>query len=156
MTDIRPFLWFNGTAREAATRYLEVFDDAELLSGSLERPDGESGPTWSTTEIRLGGLRLMLFDAGPEFPFTEAVSLFVPCETQEEVDRLWDALCEGGEPGRCGWLTDRFGVSWQIVPTILAEVLGHPDPAKAGAARAAMMTMSKLVIADLLAARDSA
>jgi predicted 3-demethylubiquinone-9 3-methyltransferase (glyoxalase superfamily) len=98
----------------------------------------------------------MLFDAGPEFPFTPAVSRFVPCETQEEVDRLWDALCEGGEPGRCGWLTDRFGVSWQIVPTILAEVLGDPDPAKAGAARAAMMTMSKLVIADLVAARDSA
>ena len=156
MTDIRPFLWFNGTAREAARRYLEVFDDAELLSGSLDRPDGEPVPTWSTTEIRLGSLKLMLFDAGPEFPFTEAVSLFVPCETQEEVDRLWDELGEGGEHGRCGWLTDRFGVSWQIVPTMLGEVLGDPDPAKAAAAQSAMMTMSKLVIADLIAARDSA
>jgi predicted 3-demethylubiquinone-9 3-methyltransferase (glyoxalase superfamily) len=156
MKNIRPFLWFNGTAREAARHYLEVFDDAELLDGPIERQDGEPVPSWSGTKVRIGDLELMLFDAGPEFPFTPAVSLFVPCETQEEVDRLWDALCEGGEPGRCGWLTDRFGVSWQIVPTILAEVLGDPDPAKAGAARAAMMTMSKLVIADLVAARDSA
>jgi len=153
---IRPFLWFDGSAREAARHYLEVFDDAELLEGTLERPEGAPNPTWSATKIRIGELELMLFDGGPQFPFTEAVSLFVPCETQEEVDRLWGALSEGGAPGRCGWLTDRFGVSWQIVPTMLADVLGDPDPVKAAAAQTAMMSMTRLVIADLLAARDSA
>ena len=156
MPDIRPFLWFDGTAREAARHYLEVFDDAELLEGTLERHDGEPVPTWSATKIRIGSAELMLFDAGPEYPFTEAISLFAPCETQDEIDRIWDGLCEGGEPGRCGWLKDRFGVSWQVVPTMLRDVLGDPDSAKAGAAQAAMMTMSKLVIADLVAARDSA
>ena len=156
MTNIRPFLWFNGSAREAARQYLDVFDDAELLDGTLERHEGEPIPSWSSTAIRIGSLELLLFDADPQFPFTEAVSLFVPCETQEEIDRLWEALGEGGEHGRCGWLKDRFGVSWQIVPTMLSEALGDPDPARAGAAQAAMMQMSKLVIADLLAARDSA
>jgi len=155
MTTIRPFLWFDGNAREAARHYLEVFDDAELLDGTIDRAEGEVGPTWSSTTIRLGGLELILFDADPQFPFTEAISLFVPCETQEEVDRLWEGLGEGGAHGRCGWLTDRFGVSWQIVPTVLGEVLGDPDPARAGAARAAMMQMTRLVIADLLAARDA-
>ena len=155
MTNIRPFLWFDGNAREAARQYLEVFDDAELLDGTLDRHEGEPTPSWSSTTIRIGTLELVLFDGSPQFPFTEAVSLFVPCETQDEVDRLWDALGQGGEHGQCGWLKDRFGVSWQIVPTMLGEVLGDPDPAKAGAARTAMMQMTRLVIADLLAARDA-
>jgi len=153
MQKIRPFLWFDGQAMAAAEHYRRVFADTSAVEVDTEV---ETGPMESGT-LSIGGLELVLFDGGPApFGFNESISLFVSCEDQAEVDRLWDALCEGGEPGRCGWLKDRFGVSWQIVPDALGRLLGDPDPAKAKAALDAMMTMDKIDVARLQAAHDSA
>jgi predicted 3-demethylubiquinone-9 3-methyltransferase (glyoxalase superfamily) len=157
MDDLRLCLWFNQQAKEAARLYLSLFDQGELLSGSLERTDPEQGePSFSVISIRLAGTELMLFDAGPEFEFTEAISIFVPCADQAEVDRLWFGLiADGGSEGKCGWLKDRFGVSWQIVPTRLGALLGDPDPARSGATQAAMLSMGRLIVDELEAAHES-
>ena len=148
---ITPFLWFDGKAEEAINLYTSIFKNSKIENISYW---AEGGPfpkdqvMWSAFE--LDGQRFHAFDAGPMFTFTEATSFFVNCETQEEVDFFWDKLtANGGEEGRCGWLKDKFGLSWQIVPAYLGEVLNAKDSVKAARAMQAMMQMKKLIIADL-------
>jgi predicted 3-demethylubiquinone-9 3-methyltransferase (glyoxalase superfamily) len=153
---ISPFLWFDGQAEEAANFYVSVFPDSRIVSVS-RYPEGGPAPAGSALGVSfvLGGVDVQALNGGPAYSFTPAISLFVRVETQEEVDRYWNALtADGGAPGRCGWLTDPWGLSWQIVPTALDEVLGDPDPERAGRAMAAMMAMTKLDIAALRAAAD--
>jgi predicted 3-demethylubiquinone-9 3-methyltransferase (glyoxalase superfamily) len=147
-------LWFDTEAEEAATFYTSVFPGAKL--GSVARY-GEGGPRPAgmviTAEFELNGQRFMALNGGPEYHFTEAISFQIPCADQAEVDHYWEALTAGGgEPGPCGWLKDRFGVSWQVVPTIMPTLLGDPDPAKAARATKAMLSMGKLDIAELVRA----
>jgi predicted 3-demethylubiquinone-9 3-methyltransferase (glyoxalase superfamily) len=148
---ITPFLWFNHNADEAIALYTSVFGDTRVLSEQR----GPDGALFSAT-IEVRGQRLMLLNGGPMFSFNEAFSLFVDCDTQAEIDALWTGLLEGGgTPSRCGWLKDRFGLSWQIVPKVLGQLLVHPDRAVAGRVMQVMLTMSKLDIAGLQAALGS-
>jgi predicted 3-demethylubiquinone-9 3-methyltransferase (glyoxalase superfamily) len=148
MTTITPFLWFDDNALEAIDLYTSTFPDARVI----DRVDGPDGQFIMGT-IELAGQRLHLLNGGPAHHFTAAISLFVDCADQEEVDRYWRALtANGGEPGRCGWLTDPFGVSWQIIPAALGRYLGDPDREKAQRVTAAMMQMGKIVVAELEAA----
>jgi predicted 3-demethylubiquinone-9 3-methyltransferase (glyoxalase superfamily) len=155
MRKITPFLWFDAEAEEAATFYASLFPDSHV--GSVSRYT-EAGPgpagTAMTVEFELAGQAFTGLNGGPEFPFTEAVSFQVSCADQAEVDRLWDALTEGGTESQCGWLKDRYGLSWQLVPTRLPELLGDPDPARAQRAMQAMLGMKKLDVAALEAAAD--
>jgi predicted 3-demethylubiquinone-9 3-methyltransferase (glyoxalase superfamily) len=156
MPTITPFLWFDHNAEDAMNFYCSVFPDAKV--GDVMRY-GEGGPmpagTVITANFEIAGQRVMVLNGGPRFTFDEAFSFFVSVDTQDEIDRYWEALtADGGEPGQCGWLKDRFGLSWQIVPTMLGEVLGDPDPAKSGPAMQAMMQMTKLDIAELQRAHD--
>ena len=145
MGRITPFLWFDGNGEEAVNFYVSTFNDSRIL-GLNRGPDGKA----FTGSFELRGQEFMFVNAGPEFPFTEAISLFVKCETQEEVDELWGKLtADGGEESRCGWLKDKFGLSWQIIPSALGELLGDPDPEKAGRAMQAMLGMQKIDIAGL-------
>ncbi len=148
MTSITPFLWFEQGAEEAMALYARVFDDSATVSVSSS---GEPGGFFMGT-LRIANLEITIFNGGPHQAFNDAISLFVSVETQEEVDHLWNSLSEGGVPGRCGWLKDPFGVSWQIVPTALGRLMGDPDPARSSRVRKAMMGMEKFVIADLEAA----
>lgn len=141
MPTITPFLWLDGTVREAVAFYTSVFPDTRV----------ESVSDFSAT-FELQGQRFHALNGGPHFRFTEAVSFYVAVETQDEVDRYWAALTAGGAPGRCGWLKDRFGLSWQVVPSALVRHLTNPDRAAAARAQQAMMGMGKIVIADLDAA----
>ncbi len=154
--NITPFLWFDDNLDDALRSYSEVFPD--LVVHEVTRyPAGAPGPEGAvmTATFEIAGQRLMGLNGGPHFHFTEAISLFVSVDTQDEIDRLWSALtADGGQGGQCGWLKDRFGLSWQIVPTTLGEVLGSPDPAGAGRAMQAMLQMRKLDIAALRAAHD--
>ena len=143
MVSIAPFLWFDGRAEEAYLFYSAVFAPADAPSPSLDNFVGS---------VALPGLTLHLFNGGPYFTFNEAISLMLSVDTQEEVDRYWNALSDGGEPGRCGWLKDRFGVSWQIVPTALGQLLGASDREAAGRAHAALMEMGKIDVQRLEAA----
>src|SRR5438445_1060721 len=133
MLKITPFLWFDDNAEEAMRFYVSIFPDSKILSVSRY---GEGGPgpagTVMTGTFQLQGQEVMALNGGPHFKFTEAISFFVSCETQDEVDALWEKLTDGGEEVQCGWLKDRFGLSWQIVPTALGEMLGDKDPEKAG------------------------
>ena len=138
MHRITPFLWFDGTAEEAMNFYVSVFPDSRVLSVS---------PMMVSFELE--GQRFYGLNGGPAYRFTEAVSFFVDCETQEEVDTYWNKLTEGGQPGQCGWLKDRFGLSWQIIPRALGRLLGDPDRAKAGRVMQAMLTMGRIDIAGL-------
>jgi len=140
---ITPFLWFDGNVEQAVTFYKSVFKNANVLSIS-----GPPGNAMSAT-FELEGQRFHAFNGGPMFKFNESVSFFVSCETQEEIDYYWEKLTEGGQESRCGWLKDPFGLSWQIVPSVLQELLGHPDPVKAKKAMEAMMQMNKLDIQKL-------
>ena len=149
---ITPFLWFDGDVEAAANFYLTVLKDARIES--VHRP-APGKPAQSAT-VTLRGQRLHLFNGGPHYKLTPAVSLMVDCETQAEVDDLWDKLSAGGATSRCGWLQDRFGLSWQIVPTILPKLLRDKNPAKASAAMQAMLQMGKLDIAKLQQACDGA
>ena len=153
MQKITPFLWYDDRAGEAARFYVSVFKNSQVLSINGEDPE-RAGDKVSSARVRLDGQELILFNGGPHFTFTEAISLFVNCETQDEVDELWDKLSEGGETSRCGWLKDKFGVSWQIVPTVLGEMLNDPDDEKSERAMDAMLGMSKLDIAGLRKAFD--
>ncbi|WP_024286470.1 VOC family protein [Cellulomonas sp. KRMCY2] len=156
MQAITPFLWFDDQAEEAAQHYVSIFENSRILDVS-RNGEGGPGPAGSVLTVRfeLDGLELQALNGGPHFHFTEAISLFVSVESQEEVDRLWDRLIEGGgEPSRCGWLKDRYGLSWQVVPTALSELMGDPDPARASRATQAMLGMSKIDIAALRAAAD--
>jgi predicted 3-demethylubiquinone-9 3-methyltransferase (glyoxalase superfamily) len=148
MATITPFLWFDGDAEEALGLYASVFAGSTTLNVSKSEDPGG----YFVATLKVGELELTLFDGGPGFTFSEAISLFVSVETREEVDHLWESLSAGGEQGRCGWLKDRFGVSWQIVPTALGRLMGDPDPLRASRVREAMLTMSKLDIATLEAA----
>lgn len=142
---VTPFLWFDANAEQAIQRYLEVFDTAELIS-EQRHPDG----SLFVGEISLQGQRLTLLNGGPYVTLNEAFSLSVSVETQDEIDTISDALIAGGgHQGRCGWLVDAFGLSWQIVPTTLLRVLGDPDRDAAGRAQAAMMQMDRLNIQAL-------
>ncbi len=157
MQKIVTFLWFDNEAEEAAKLYVSLFKNSKITG--IHRY-GEAGPrpagTVMTVTFQLDGQEFTALNGGPEFKFTEAISLYVNCESQDEVDRLWNKLTEGGQPGPCGWLKDRFGLSWQIVPTALPEMLSDPDPRKSQAAMQAMLQMSKLDIAVLRQAYEQA
>jgi predicted 3-demethylubiquinone-9 3-methyltransferase (glyoxalase superfamily) len=144
MKNITTFLMFEKDAEEAVKFYLSVFPDTKVLG------EGGSGGPGYTATFELQGHQLMAFNGGPHFKFAEGMSLFVNCETQAEVDELWDKLTAGGgEPGNCGWLTDKFGISWQIIPTALSQYLSDPDPIKAKRALDAMLKMHKIEIEGL-------
>jgi predicted 3-demethylubiquinone-9 3-methyltransferase (glyoxalase superfamily) len=150
MQKISPFLWFDDQAEEAANLYTSVFRDSRIVS-IARYGDAGPGPKGQamTVSFQLEGQDFTALNGGPNFKFTPAISLFVHCGTQDEVDRLWERLSEGGKEGQCGWLEDRFGVSWQIVPAVLAELLGGSDPKRAQRVMEAMHRMTKLDIADL-------
>ncbi|MEV0839521.1 VOC family protein [Actinocatenispora sera] len=147
---IQPCLWFDGQAEQAARLYTSVFPDSRVL-GVTRVPEAAPGETGSvmTVEFELNGQRFVALNGGPEFPFTEAVSFQVLCETQDEIDRYWAALTDGGKEGPCGWAYDRFGLAWQIVPQVLPKLLEHPDQTVANRVTAAFMGMNKLDIAAL-------
>lgn len=154
MVSVTPFLWFPGTAGEALDFYAAAFADSAVVD--VTRGGGDDGSGVAAGRLRLQGLELMLFNGPPIAEFTPAISLFVQCETQAEIDAHWEALLDGGQPVQCGWLKDRFGLSWQIVPSCLGELLGSADREAAGRVRAAMLGMVKLDIAALRAAHDGA
>ena len=144
---ITPFLWFDNQAEKAMNFYVSIFKNSKVIS--IDRY-GEAGPgpkgTVMTASFELEGQRFMALNGGPEYKFTEAISFFVNCETQVEVDELWAKLSAGGEEGPCGWLKDKYGLSWQIVPTILHELLSDPDPEKSQRVMKAMLKMKKIDI----------
>lgn len=147
---ITPCLWFNFNAEEAVAHYLSIFPMSRIVS-QTRYGDAGPGPKGAAMAIvfEIEGERVLALNGGPQFSFTPAISLIVNCETQDEVDRLWDGLSDGGEPGRCGWLTDKFGVSWQIVPNIVPKLMQSGDDAAVGRAMQAIMPMTKLDIASL-------
>ncbi len=151
MQKITPCLWFDGQAEQAASYYVSLLPDSRIDRVVRSPADTPSSPAGMVllVEFTLAGNRYVGLNGGPQFPFTEAVSFQIACENQAEVDRLWAALSAGGSPGRCGWLKDRWGLSWQIVPTRLFQLLADPDPNRSRRAMEAMMTMSKLDIAAL-------
>lgn len=141
MPTVTPFLWIQHPVADAAAFYAGLFDDAEIVSGP------HSDEHMSSATVRLAGQTMHLFNAGSRRELTEAFSLVVTCATQQQIDRLWEGLCDGGEPSMCGWVTDRFGVTWQIVPERLQEWLG--DPQRGGEVAKVMLGMQKLEIAPL-------
>ena len=154
MSSISPFLWFDSQAEEAAEFYVSLFPDSRVTNVA-RYPEGAPAPAGSAMSVSfvLDGLEVQALNAGPMHPFTEAISFFVSVETQDEVDRYWDALTgDGGEAGQCGWLKDRWGLSWQIVPSALGRLLSDPDAARASRVMQVMMGMQKLVVAELEAA----
>ena len=157
MQKITPFLWFDNNLEEAMSFYTSVFKNAKVVNVS-RYGDAGPGPKGSvmTATFELEGQRFMGLNGGPHFKFTEAVSFFVSCDTQQEVDELWAKLTEGGEESQCGWLKDRFGLSWQIVPRALGEMLGDKDPKKSQRVMQAMLKMKKIDIAGLKRAYEQA
>ena len=157
MQKITPCLWFDTEGEEAANFYTAIFKNSSILEVSRY---GEAGPrpagTVMVVSFELDGQEFTALNGGPEFTFNEAVSFQVNCESQQEVDDFWDRLCEGGEPGPCGWLKDKYGVSWQIIPTALNELLNDPDPDKSQRAMKAMLQMGKIDIEALRQAADEA
>ena len=156
MQKVTPLLWFDRQAEQAARFYVSLFPGSRVERVNRSPADTPSGPAGMvlTVEFMLSGTRFIALNGGPQFPFTEAVSFQIACADQTEVDRLWAAFSDGGSPGRCGWLKDRWGLSWQVVPTRLVELLGDPDPGRARRAVEAMLKMNKLIIADLERAAD--
>jgi len=144
MQKITPFLWFDNQAEEAMNFYVSIFKDSKI--GGVSRLD--DGKVVAGT-FQLDGQDFVALNGGPQFTFTPAISLYVNCETQEEVDDLWQKLSEGGEKGQCGWLKDKYGLSWQVIPGVLRELLGDKDPEKAGRVMKAMLQMKKIDIAEL-------
>ena len=147
---ITPFLWFDNNAEEAMNFYVSIFKNSKIRN--IHRyGDAGPGPKGSvmTATMELDGEEFMVLNGGPHFHFTEAISLFVNCETPEEVDELWEKLSAGGKKGQCGWLKDQFGLSWQIVPSALGKLLGDPNPAKTQRVMKALMQMTKLDTAVL-------
>lgn len=155
MQKITPFLWFDDKAEEAVNFYTSIFKDSKIESISRYGDEGP-GPAGSVMmeNFKLNGQDFMALNGGPVFKFTEAISLFVTCEDQAEVDYYWDRLSEEGETQQCGWLKDKFGLSWQIVPTALGKLMGDSDPEKAGRVMQAMLKMIKIDIAGLQQAYD--
>ena len=150
MPAITPSLWFDNNLEEAAEFYTAVFPNSHIenLSRYTDAGPGQPGAVMSGAFV-LDGTRFFAINGGPEFAFTEAVSFIIDCKDQDEVDYYWDQLTDGGEESQCGWCKDRFGLSWQIVPQRLFELLGDPDPARAAAATKAMLGMRKIVVAEL-------
>jgi predicted 3-demethylubiquinone-9 3-methyltransferase (glyoxalase superfamily) len=150
MSRISPCLWFDHQAEEAARFYTSIFPNSKIHKISYY---GDAGPgpkgTVMTVDFVLDGQRIMALNAGPQFKFNEAISLSVECRTQSEVDRFWERLSEGGEQGPCGWLKDKYGLSWQVNPTVLGEMLSDPDASKANRVMKAMLQMKKIEIEDL-------
>jgi predicted 3-demethylubiquinone-9 3-methyltransferase (glyoxalase superfamily) len=157
MQKIAPFLWFDGKAEEAANFYVSIFKNARI---GATRRYGEAGPgpkgSVMSVEFQLDGQQFIALNGGPQFTFSPAISFFVNCETQEEVDELWEKLSAGGRKDRCGWLQDKFGVSWQIIPTALGKLMGDPDPEKSKRVMKAMLQMDKIDINGLKQAYDNA
>jgi len=155
MQTITPFLWFDGKAEEAMKFYVSVFKNSKI--GSVTRY-GEAGPgpkgSVMTATFKLGGQEFVALNGGPQFKFTEAISFVVNCETQKEVDELWEKLSEGGEEGRCGWLKDKYGLSWQIVPSILVKMLQDKDAETSQRVMKAMLQMNKIDTQRLKQAHD--
>ena len=154
---IIPNLWFDTDAEDAANFYITVFKNSRIVSVA-KYPEGSPGEpgTVMTVEFELDGQRFVGINGGPQFTFDEAVSFQITCETQEEIDYYWDKLSEGGSEGPCGWLKDRFGLSWQVVPSGMAELFDDPDPTRAERAMRALLQMGKLDIAALRSAADGA
>ncbi len=150
MKKITPFLWFDSNAEEAMNFYVSIFKNSKILSVARY---GETGPgpagSVMTATFQLDGQEFMALNGGPHFKFTEAISLFVNCETQEEVDELWEKLSPGAQEKRCGWLKDKFGLSWQIIPKALGVMLHDKDPEKSKRVMKAMLQMDKIDIAGL-------
>jgi predicted 3-demethylubiquinone-9 3-methyltransferase (glyoxalase superfamily) len=151
MQKITPFLWFDGKAEEATKLYTSIFKNSKIISMKYW---GEGTPFPAnqvmTATFELDGVQFHAFDAGPMFKFTEAISMFVDCDTQEEVDHYWNALtADGGQESQCGWLKDKFGISWQIIPKALMQYNNDKDKAKSARVFQAMMKMKKIIIADL-------
>jgi predicted 3-demethylubiquinone-9 3-methyltransferase (glyoxalase superfamily) len=150
MQKITPFLWFENNAEEATNFYTSIFKNSKVKN---VRRYGEAGPgkpgSLMTATFELEGQEFYALNGGPHFKFTPAISFFVNCETQEEIDELWEKLLAGGQAQQCGWLTDKYGVTWQIVPTILGKLLGDEDPQKSKRVMEAMMKMIKLDINGL-------
>lgn len=150
-------LWFDSKAEEAANFYVSVFDGSKILNVA-RYGDGAPGPAGQvmTVEFEIEGRKFLALNGGPAFTFNEAISFVIDCSSQDEVDRYWSALTEGGSESQCGWLKDKFGVSWQVVPSVLGQLLGGPDPDGAQRAMQAMLGMRKLQISELQAAYDGA
>ena len=144
MKKITPFLWFDTQAEEAMNFYCSIFKNSKILSVSP-----------ASVNFELEGQEFVAFNAGSEFKFNESISMYVDCKDQAEVDYLWEALtADGGEESMCGWLKDKYGLSWQIVPKQLGELMGDPDPEKSARVREAMLKMQKIIVADLQKAYD--
>ena len=158
VSKITTCLWFDGKAEEAARFYVSLLPDSRIdtvMPYMMEMPGGKPGDTMLVT-FTLAGLSYIALNGGPHFQFSPAVSFIVNCADQAEVDRLWSALLEGGSPMQCGWLTDRYGVSWQIVPIVLGEMMKDQDPAKVQRVTQAMLKMVKIDIAGLRKAYETA
>lgn len=157
MQKITPFLWFDGKAEKAANFYVSIFNNARI--GTVRRY-GEAGPgpkgSVMSVEFQLDGQQFIALNGGPQFTFSPAISFFVNCETQEEVDELWERLSAGGRKDRCGWLQDKFGVSWQIIPSALGKLMSDPDPEKSKRVMTAMLQMDRINIDGLKQAYDNA
>ncbi|MBV8232953.1 MAG: VOC family protein [Planctomycetaceae bacterium] len=145
---ITPFLWFDGKAEEAAEFYVSIFPDS-AVTGVTPGPTGAP----LVVQFRLAGVEFLALNGGPQFRFNEAISLSIDCRSQAEVDELWEKLSAGGSEGQCGWLKDRYGLSWQVVPAVLPKLLADPDRAKAARVMEAMMRMTRL---DIQALQDAA
>ncbi|MEU3460544.1 VOC family protein [Streptomyces sp. NPDC006733] len=157
MPRITPNLWFDTEGEEAAKFYTSVFPNSEITSVThyTEAGPGKAGTVLTVTFL-LDGQEYLAINGGPQFPFTEAVSLMIACADQAEIDYYWSKLSEGGEEGPCGWLKDRYGLSWQVVPTGMDELLNDPDPGRAQRAMSAVLGMKKLDVAAIHAAADQA
>jgi predicted 3-demethylubiquinone-9 3-methyltransferase (glyoxalase superfamily) len=146
MTIINPFLWFDKQAEEAANFYCSVFKDSKIIAvtrAAADNPSNRKGEVMTVT-FELNGQPFVALNGGPQYKFNESISFVINCETSQDVDYYWSKLTKGGQPGRCGWLKDKYGLSWQVVPTGLGEVLADEDPARAKRAMEAMLKMSKL------------
>jgi predicted 3-demethylubiquinone-9 3-methyltransferase (glyoxalase superfamily) len=155
MQKINPFLWFDDQAEDAAKFYVSLFKDSKIVNVARY---GEGGPgpkgTAMSVTFELAGQKFMALNGGPHFKFSEAISFFINCETQQEVDELWEKLAAGGEKSRCGWLKDKYGLSWQVIPRALGEMLQDKDPKKSQRVMQAMLKMDKIDIAGLRRAYD--
>jgi len=150
MQKITTFLWFDNQAEEAIRHYSSIFKNGRVVN------ELRQGGTLMTATFELDGQQFIALNGGPHFKFSEAISLLVNCESQQEIDYFWEKLSDGGSKSQCGWLKDKFGLSWQVVPTALGRLVTDPDPKKSKAVWDALMKMSKIVIADLQKAGDSA
>lgn len=144
MQKITPFLWFDGRAEEAMNFYISIFKNSKIINVSRQ-----SDGSVMSASFKLDGQNFHALNGGPQFNFTPAISFFVNCATQEEVDELWERLLEDGEKSRCGWLKDKFGLSWQIIPSVLGKLLSDSNPIKSKNTMAAMLKMDKIIIKDL-------